>query len=119
MKNLNGAFLFITLLAWCMTESIFRATEGHSTALLLFVIGFLVIFATLGCLNLSDKTTNLIGAVATVLLSVSLIFFTVNGMLHGASWVTSAAKSFGAILSVVLAVSAVSPTLAAKSQSHA
>lgn len=109
MQNLNGAFLYITLLGWCLIECVYRATQGHAFALLLFVLAFLVVFSVLGCLNLSDQATNLVGGVSTGLLALGLVLFTVAGAVHGASLVTNLVKGFGAVLAVVFAVSSILP----------
>lgn len=119
MRNLNGAFLYITLVGWCLVECVFLATMGVGFPLLLFTVGFLLVFSLLGCLNLSDRATDLVGGISTAIMALGLVIITIVTAVHGASWITNALKGFGALLAVVFSLYTLLPAIQEGKKSHA
>lgn len=84
MNSMSNGFLYTLGFGWALTESCLLAVAGNYLPLFLFVAAFLVIFAVLGCLNLSDSKIEKFGAIAAAVLALALILFTAHTFAVGA-----------------------------------
>ncbi|MEM9016228.1 MAG: hypothetical protein AAGC68_04390 [Verrucomicrobiota bacterium] len=75
MNSLSLGFLYVCGLSWLLCEVCVAASDGNSMPLLLFVIGFTVMFAILGCLKISDRAVELAGPVFAILIGLSIALF--------------------------------------------
>jgi hypothetical protein len=83
MNSLTLGFYYTAGLAWVLAECCIQASAGNSLPLVIYSIGFIVIFGILGCLDLPDKTINLTGTILAAVLGLVLLAFSF------ASWKTS------------------------------
>lgn len=83
MNSMSNGFLYTLGFGWALTECCLLAVAGSFMPLLVFTVGFFVMFAVLGCLNLSDAATNKIGSIVAALLALVLVFFTALTFAHG------------------------------------
>ena len=100
-------------LSWLMVETCLMAGNGSWGPFWIFLAGFSVMFALLGCWPLSDKAVNKIGAVIAVLVGVALVVVSVlghNGVLL---------MAFKAIIAVVYIVFGLIAFAGSKNQSTA
>lgn len=73
MNSLSNGFFFLIGLSWLLCETCLMASDGNWTPLALYLAGFAVMFAVLGCWPLSDKAVNTAGAITAVILGASLL----------------------------------------------
>ncbi len=84
MNSMSNGFLYTLGFGWALAECCLVAVGGNALPLLLFVLAFLVVFAALGCLTLSDSATNTFGAATAAVLALVLLIFTANTFVAGA-----------------------------------
>ncbi|MEX2580424.1 MAG: hypothetical protein WD342_15305 [Verrucomicrobiales bacterium] len=75
MNSLSLGFLYLIGLAWLLCEVSMSAAGGYWTPLWLYLAGFAVMFAILGCLPLSDKAINTAGPVFSVLIGLGIVLY--------------------------------------------
>lgn len=75
MNSLSHGFLFLSGLTWLLCEVCFDAGAGYWTPVWLFLLGFTVMFAVMGCLPLSEKTINLAGPIFTILIGAGIVLY--------------------------------------------
>lgn len=75
MNTLSHGFLFLSGLTWLLCEVCVSAGAGFWGPLWLFLLGFTVMFAIMGCLPLSERTINLAGPVFTVLIGAGILIY--------------------------------------------
>lgn len=73
MNSLSNGFFFLIGLSWLLVETCLMASDGNWTPLTLYLVGFAVMFAVLGCLPISDKAVSTAGSVIAVILGASLL----------------------------------------------
>ena len=83
MNSMSNGFLYTLGFGWALTECCLLAVAGSFLPLILFTLAFFVVFAILGCLNLSDDKTNAFGSIVAAGLALVLIIFTVGTFTHG------------------------------------
>jgi hypothetical protein len=75
MNNLSHGFLFLSGLTWLLCEVCVSAGAGFWTPLWLFLIGFTVMFAIMGCLPLSERAINTAGPIFTLVIGASIALY--------------------------------------------
>jgi len=75
MNSLSLGFLYICGLSWLLVEVCLSASDGNWTPLVLYTIGFTVMFAILGCLPLSDRVVNLSGPIFTLIIGAGIALY--------------------------------------------
>ena len=113
MNSLSLGFLYLIGLSWLLCEVCVGASGGNWTPLWLYLIGFVVMFAILGCLPLSTKAINTAGPIFAILIGVSLILYGVDAFNSG---ITGAVlRCLGGIAMIALGVLGF---VARKSEAH-
>jgi len=75
MNTLSHGFLFLVGLTWLLCEVCVGAGAGYWTPVWLFLGGFVVMFAIMGCLPVSEKTINTAGPIFTILIGAGIAFY--------------------------------------------
>lgn len=117
MNSLSNGFLYVVGFGWALTECCLLAVAGNPTPILLFLLVFVLAFAILGCVPLSDRAVNLAGAATAALLALSLVLFSF-GTLFGGAPVFGILKLLGSGLFVVGALVALTAKGHARSAHH-
>ncbi|MEM8954639.1 MAG: hypothetical protein AAGD22_10850 [Verrucomicrobiota bacterium] len=78
MNQFLYATAFIGGLAWFGGECMILSAQGSPWWFIIFFLAFTVVFAVLGCVNISDAAINKFGALVSVILAIGLIFFAVR-----------------------------------------
>jgi len=81
MNSLSHGFFFLVGLSWLLCEVCVGAGAGYWTPVWIFLAGFCVMFAIMGCLPLSDKTINTAGPVFTLLIGAGIVFYGIEAAL--------------------------------------
>lgn len=106
MNSLTLGFFYVCGMSWALAECALRAAYGNPLPLLLFVLAFVVVFAIMGCLPVSDKTINTTGSVGAVLLAVTLAVFTLESWTGHAPLLASLLKT---VFMAIFAAGAILP----------
>ena len=83
MHSLSLGFLYIIGLSWLLCEVCVSASGGNWTPLWLYLIGFVVMFAILGCLPLSTRVVETAGPIFAILIGVSLMLYGLGAFSYG------------------------------------
>ena len=83
MNSLSHGFLFLVGLSWLLCEACVSASAGYWTPVWLFLAGFIVMFAIMGCLPVSEKTINTAGPIFTALIGVGIACYGVDSFGEG------------------------------------
>jgi len=75
MNSLTLGFLYLIGLGWLLAEVSISASGGDWTPLWLFLVFFIVMFAIVGCLPLSDKVINLSGSVSAIIIGLCIVLY--------------------------------------------
>ena len=78
MNSLATGFFYIVGLSWALTECGVQAGNGNWAPLIIFVIFFILMFALLGCLPISNKSIETLGTIFAVLLGIGLIALSIH-----------------------------------------
>lgn len=103
MNSFSLGFFYICGMAWCLAECCIWAVAGNPVPAILYLVAFVLIFAILGCLKVSDRVVNLTGAVTAVGLAASLFYFSVQtgGFVGVVKIIVSLAFVLGAVASLL------------------
>jgi hypothetical protein len=105
MKSLTLGFFYLAGISWALAESCILAANGDWTALIIFLAGFALMFAILGCLPLSNQTVDFWGSVFAILLALGLVYFAVHTALIGAFGLASIKGVFALGFAVIGVIS--------------
>lgn len=83
MNSLSHGFLFLVGLSWLLCEVCVGAGAGYWTPVWLFLLGFVVMFAIMGCLPVSEKTINTAGPIFTILIGSGIVFYGIEAFGYG------------------------------------
>lgn len=83
MNSLSHGFFFLVGLSWLLCEVCFGAGAGYWTPVWLFLGGFCVMFAVMGCLPLSEKAINTAGPVFTILIGAGIVLYGIDAFASG------------------------------------
>lgn len=75
MNSLPLGFLYLIGLGWLLSEVCVSAAGGNWTPLWLYLAFFVVSFAIVGCLPLSDKSVNRAGSVSAVIIGLWIAMY--------------------------------------------
>jgi len=75
MNSLSHGFFFLVGLTWLLCEVCVGAGAGYWTPVWLYLAGFCVMFAIMGCLPLSEKAINTAGPVFTILIGAGIFYY--------------------------------------------
>ncbi len=75
MNTLSHGFLFLSGLTWLLCEVCLSASAGFWAPVWLFLLGFCVMFAVMGCLPLKDRAINTAGPVFTLLIGAGIAMY--------------------------------------------
>jgi hypothetical protein len=75
MNSLSLGFLYLVGLSWLLCEVCVSASGGNWTPLWLYLIGFTVMFAILGCLPLSTKAIETAGPIFSFLIGAWILLY--------------------------------------------
>lgn len=114
MNSLSLGFLYATGLSWLLCEVCVSASNGNWMPLILFTIGFTLMFAILGCIKISDKAVEKAGPVFSVIIGVGIALYGVGSF--EASLIGSALRLIGGAFMIALGV--VGYAVTAKSEAH-
>lgn len=114
MNSLSLGFIYACGLSWLLCETCISASNGNWLPLILFVIGFTVMFAVLGCLKISDKAVETAGPVFSVIIGLGIALYGIGSL--DASILGSLIRLAGGAAMVVLGVVGYSVT--SKSGAH-
>ena len=83
MNSLSLGFLYLIGLSWLLCEVCVGASGGNWTPLWLYLIGFVVMFAILGCLPLSTRAVETAGPIFAIIIGVSLLLYGFGAFSYG------------------------------------
>ena len=106
MNSLTYGFIYVTGLSWLLTEVCISASNGNWMPLILFTLFFIVMFAVLGCIRLSDRTIELSGPVFSIITGLGILMYAFASF--GDSVVGGIIRIIGAAFMIVLGVLAFS-----------
>src|SRR5690606_19100293 len=72
---LSLGFFYIIGVSWLLCEVCLSASGGNWTPLWVYLAGFIVMFAVMGCLPLSTKAIETAGPVFAILIGVSILAY--------------------------------------------
>ena len=100
MNSLSHGFLFIIGLTWLLCEVCLSASGGDWTPLWIYLAGFVVMFAILGCLPLSTRAIEAAGPIFALLIGAGLMIYGFNAF--GSSMVGGILRTIGGLAMVAL-----------------
>ena len=101
MNSLTLGFFYTCGFAWALAECCVQAAAGNPLPILLFTVAFTVIFAIMGCLDVSEKVVNFTGIVTASVLGLTLFAFSFSSVMNSGSVLVGAIKVFFALAFVV------------------
>lgn len=102
MNSLSLGFLYVVGVTWLLCEVCVTASGGNWTPLWLYLVGFTVMFAVLGCLPLSTRAIEIAGPIFAILIGVGILAYGVGAF--GNSFTGGAIRSVGGLALVALGV---------------
>ncbi len=75
MNSLSLGFVYATGLSWLLCEVCVSASNGNWIPIILFSLGFVVMFAVLGCMRISDKAVETAGPVFSVVIGLGIALY--------------------------------------------
>ena len=72
MNSLSLGFVYACGLSWLLCEVCVSASNGNWIPVILYTIGFTLMFAILGCLRISDKAVETAGPVFSVVIGLGI-----------------------------------------------
>ena len=100
MNSLTLGFVYVTGVSWLLCEVCITASNGNWTPLILYAIGFTVMFAVLGCVRLSDRAVEMAGPLFSVLIGLGILVYAFGAF--GDSVLGGALRLVGAAFMIVL-----------------
>ncbi len=102
MNSLSHGFIFITGLTWLLCEVCLSASGGDWTPLWIFLAGFVIMFAILGCLPLSTRAIETAGPVFSLIIGAGLLIYGVDSF--GAGLLGGVIRTIGGLFLVALGI---------------
>ncbi|MEM1442363.1 MAG: hypothetical protein AAGF67_08475 [Verrucomicrobiota bacterium] len=78
MNSLSLGFLYASGLSWLLCEVCVSASNGNWMPLILYTIGFTLMFAILGCMKISDRAVEKSGPVFSVVIGLGIALYGVG-----------------------------------------
>lgn len=78
MNSLSLGFFYVCGLSWLLCEVCVSASNGNWIPVILYTIGFTLMFAILGCLRISDKAVETAGPVFSVVIGLGIALYGVG-----------------------------------------
>ncbi|MDF2375561.1 MAG: hypothetical protein P1U81_04930 [Verrucomicrobiales bacterium] len=78
MNSLSLGFVYACGLSWLLCEVCVSASNGNWIPVILYTIGFTLMFAILGCLRISDKAVETAGPVFSVVIGLGIALYGVG-----------------------------------------
>jgi len=75
---MSHGFVYLSGLSWLLCEVCISASQGFWLPVILFLVGFIVMFAILGCLPLSDRTIDRMGPIFTAIIAAGILYYGVT-----------------------------------------
>ncbi len=75
MNSLSLGFFYVVGFSWILCETSVSAASGNWGPLVLFTIGFILMFSILGCLPISNRAVGLAGPVFGILTGLGIIAY--------------------------------------------
>ena len=75
MNTLTHGFLYTAGMGWALCEVCVMASNGNWFPLIIFLAAFIVVFAVIGCLPVSDSRANTFGNIFAIVLGFVLLAF--------------------------------------------
>lgn len=102
MNSLSLGFFFLIGLAWLLCETCVSASAGYWTPLWIYLAGFTVMFAIMGCLPVSTRTINTAGPIFTILIGAGLLLYGVGAF--GGGVIGGLVRVIGGVAMVAMGV---------------
>ena len=102
MNSLSLGFVYATGLSWLLCEVCVSASNGNWLPLILYTVGFTIMFSVLGCVKISDKAVEASGPVFSVIIGVGLALYGMGSF--DASLVGSLLRLIGGAFMILLGV---------------
>jgi hypothetical protein len=102
MNRLSLGFLYVIGVTWLLCEVCVTASSGNWTPLWLYLAGFTVMFAVLGCLPLSTKAIEIAGPIFSILIGAGILAYGLEAF--GGSFIGGAVRTVGGLSLVALGV---------------
>jgi hypothetical protein len=106
MNSLTLGFVYVTGVSWLLCETCVSASNGNWMPLILFTIFFILMFAILGCVKISDRAVEMAGPVFSILTGLGIFMYAFASF--GDSVVGGLLRVIGAAFMIVLGVLAFS-----------
>ena len=84
MNSLALGFFYVVGISWALAETCIIAANGNWTPLIIFLVGFCLMFSILGCARVSDKAVHLWGGIFAILLAIGLVYLAIHTGVTGA-----------------------------------
>ncbi|MDF1823858.1 MAG: hypothetical protein P1U68_04400 [Verrucomicrobiales bacterium] len=114
MNSLSLGFIYACGLSWLLCDVCISASNGNWIPIIAYSIGFVIMFAVLGCLKISDKAVEAAGPVFSVVIGLGIALYGVSSL--DASLLGSLLRFAGAAAMIALGV--IGYSVAAKSSAH-
>ncbi len=105
MNTLSNGFLFVCGLSWLLCEVCVSASGGSYLPLILYSIGFVVMFAILGCIPLPHSAIEKAGPVFAILIGAGILLYGFGSF--GASFAGAFFRLLGGAVMIAFGVLAI------------
>lgn len=102
MNSLSLGFFYIIGVSWLLCEVCVSASGGNWTPLWFYLVGFIVMFAVLGCLPLSAKAIETAGPIFAILIGVGILAYGLGAF--GGGFLGGALRSVGGLALITFGV---------------
>jgi hypothetical protein len=102
MNSMSHGFVYLSGLSWLLCEVCISASQGFWLPVIAFLIGFILMFAILGCLPLSNRAIDRIGPIFTALIAAGILYYGVTTFSQ--SMVGGSLRIVGALMVLGVAV---------------
>jgi hypothetical protein len=102
MNSLSLGFLYVIGVTWLLCEVCVSASGGNWTPLWLYLVGFTVMFAVLGCLPLSTRAIEIAGPIFAILIGVGILAYGFSAF--GSGFTGGFIRTIGGLALVTLGV---------------
>lgn len=106
MNSLTLGFVYISGFSWLLCETCVSASNGNWMPLILFTVFFILMFAILGCVRISDRAVETAGPVFSIIIGLGILMYAFGSF--GDSAIGGLLRIVGAAFMIVLGVLAFS-----------
>lgn len=102
MNSMSHGFVYLSGLSWLLCEVCISASQGFWLPVIIYLIGFIVMFAILGCLPLSNRAIDRMGPIFTAIMAAGILYYGITTFSE--SMVGGSLRVVGALLVLGVAI---------------